>query len=86
MQWESAEGRLISNGRTVASSDQIVLRRSGRVRGGNCLAYLPHGGRMGLPNRNSRALLRLDDGRCGWFVVTARHGGLLHLRSEGLFP
>lgn len=86
MHWESGEGRLISEGRTVIHSDQIVLRRPSSGANGGWYAYIPDGnGGSAALRRRAHAVLQLDDGRRGWFQVVTRDGGLLCLKSCGSF-
>ena len=85
MHWESAEGRLINHGRTIMTSDQIVLRRERIDKQRGYRAYIPNAPAASALRRRTRTLLRLDDGRCGWFIVTDRQAALLCLRSEGAF-
>lgn len=86
MHWETGEGRLIREGRTVLHSDHIVLQRATDGVKSPWLAHIPLSGserrRMG---RRSHAILELDDGRRGWFMVVSESATLACLRSCGSF-
>ncbi|MFV8835183.1 hypothetical protein [Aquisalimonas sp.] len=86
MHWETGEGRLICEGRTVLSSDQIVLRHQSSSRANGWLAYIPSVATKikGLGHRR-HALLELEDGRRGWFMVVSQTPSLTALRSCGRF-
>lgn len=86
MHWETGEGRLISEGRTLLASDQIVLQREASGRKSVWRAHIPLLGvrRRRIP-RGSSTLLELDDGRRGWFRVVSESRDLASLRSCGPF-
>ena len=86
MGWQSGEGRLISEGRTVLNSDQIVLERGAPQRATRWHAYMAINGRkIARLDRRHPVVLELDDGRRGWFFVTSQSSGFLSLRSCGRF-
>ncbi|WP_290651467.1 hypothetical protein [Aquisalimonas sp.] len=86
MHWETGEGRLIRDGRTLLSSDHIVIQREVVSRK---FMWHAHVSLVGVQTRQigrrSHAILELDDGRRGWFRVVDESRSLASLRSCGPF-
>lgn len=84
-EWETGEGKIVQAGRILLRSDQIVLHRTAAHRRSALQAFVPCARVPERLRRRSEATIRLEDGRCGDFVVVETRPGLLCLVGQGAF-
>lgn len=83
--WETGEGNIVQAGRVLLRSDQIVLHRAAARSRSPLQAFVPCARVPERLRRRSAATIRLEDGRCGDFVVVDTRPGLLCLVGRGAF-
>lgn len=84
-EWETGEGDIEQAGRILLRSDQIVLHRTAARPRGALHAFVPCGRVPERLRRRSEATIRLEDGRCGDFIVLDTRPGLLSLLGRSPF-